>query len=101
MTWRRKRHGTTAAYEAAQERVLALMRDWRQPEEVVIHQFVVRSGEAATAAAMRCSRPTTSTPCMRRSRSSPASTSTSTRCVDIDVALAAKGVAIEWRDAAV
>ncbi len=45
MTWKRKRHSTTAAYEAAQERVLALMQDWRKPDEVVIHQFVVRSGD--------------------------------------------------------
>ena len=26
MTWKKKQHGTTAAYEAAQKRVLALMR---------------------------------------------------------------------------
>ena len=45
MTWKRKRHGTTAAHAAAEARVMALMQDWRKPETVLIHQFVVRSGD--------------------------------------------------------
>ena len=45
MTWKKKRHGTTAEYEAGQARVLELMRNWRRPDGVKIHQFVVRAGE--------------------------------------------------------
>ena len=32
LTWKKKRHGTTNEFEAAQKRVLEMMRAWRRPE---------------------------------------------------------------------
>jgi hypothetical protein len=99
MTWKRKRHGTAAAYEAGQERVLALMQDWRKPEEVVIHQFVVRSGDEGGGYAVI---ETDNLDAVHEAVEVFSSFNFHIDpVVDIDVALAAKGVAIEWRDAAV
>jgi hypothetical protein len=100
MTWRRKRHGTTAAYEASQARVLALMQDWRKPAEVVIHQFVVRSGEAGDGGYA-----VFETDDLDAVHAAVEVLSGFNfhidPVIDIDVTLAAKGVAIEWRDAAI
>ena len=98
MTWKRKRHGTTAAYEAAEARVLALMQDWRTPEAVVIHQFVVRSGDTGGYAVVETDDLALVHDAVEvfsgfNFHIDPV--------VDIDVALAGKGVAMEWRDAAV
>jgi hypothetical protein len=46
MTWRKKRHGTTAEYEAGQRRILELMRGWRRRGNVLIHAFVTRNGDS-------------------------------------------------------
>ena len=97
--WKRKRHGTTAEYEDGQRRVMALMRQWKRPEGVTIHQWVVRAGGDRRLRGR--SRPTTSPRCTRRRGSSRGSTSRIEPVLDIDVALAATGQAIEWRDAAV
>jgi hypothetical protein len=94
MTWKRKRHGTTAAYEAAQARVLELMRCWRTPDDVVIHQFVVRSGDTGGYAVFE----TDDLEVVHEAvevfsgfnfHIDPV--------VDIDVALAARGIPMEWR----
>ena len=98
MIWKRKRHGTTAAYEAAEARVLALMQDWRKPEEVVIHQLVVRSGDTGGYAVIE-------TDDLARVHDAVEVFSGFNfhidPVVDIDVALAGKRVATAWRDAAV
>lgn len=44
LTWKRRRHGTAAEYEAGRRRVLDLMRD-RRPEGVRIQAFVVKLRE--------------------------------------------------------
>ena len=46
ITWKRKRHGSTAEFERAERRVLALIRRWRRPDGVTIREFVVRRGES-------------------------------------------------------
>jgi hypothetical protein len=98
MTWKRKRHGTTAAYEAAEARVLALMQDWRTPEDVVIHQLVVRSGDTGGYAVVETDDLALVHDAVEvfsgfNFHIDPV--------VDIDVVLAGKGVAMTWRDAAV
>lgn len=45
MTWKKKRHGTSAEYEAGRTKVIELVRAWRQPDCVQIHQFVLKVGE--------------------------------------------------------
>jgi len=98
MTWRRKRHGTTAEHEAAEARVLDLMHGPGRPEAVVIREFVLRSGESGGYAVVETDDAQAVEAAVEvfagfNFRIDPV--------VDIDVALAAKGVAVEWRDAAV
>ena len=45
VTWRERPAASSRDYEAAQERVLALFKDWQMPASLTIHQFVVRVGE--------------------------------------------------------
>ena len=45
MSWRKKRHGTMADYAAGQRRLLDLMRGWRRPDGVRLHQVLVRAGD--------------------------------------------------------
>jgi len=98
LSWKKKRHGTTAEYEAGQKRVLEMMQEWRRPESVVIHQFVVKVGdpggfivfEAEDLSAVH--------------RETAAFSSLNFHVdpvIDIDDALAAVGLAIEWRDSVV
>ena len=98
MTWRRKRHGTSAAHAAAEARVLALMQDWRKPDAVLIHQFVLRAGDSGGYAVVETDDLASLHAAVEvfsgfNFHIDPV--------VDIDVALAARGVAMEWRDAAV
>ena len=98
MTWKRKRHGTTAAYEAAESRVLALMQGWTDPEAVVIHQFVARSGDTGGYAVIE----TDDLEALRDAMEIFSGFNFHIDpVVDIDMALAARAVAIEWRDSAV
>jgi hypothetical protein len=98
LTWRKKRHGTTAEFEAGQRRVLDLMRSWRRPESVLIHEFVVKVGEpggyvvfeAEDLAAVHRETAVFST---LNFQIDPV--------IDVDEALAAIGAAIEWRDSVV
>ncbi len=98
MTWKRKRHGTTAQFQAAERRVLALMQAWRRPDGVRIHQFVVRAGESGGYAIFETD--------------DIGQVEEATRVfadfnfhidpvLDIDAALAGVGVTVEWRDAVV
>jgi len=98
MTWKRKQHGTASAHAAAEARVLDLMRGWRKPAGVVIHQFVVRSGASGGYAVFETDDPDAVDAAVKvfsafNFRIDPV--------VDIDVAPAAKGIAMEWRDAAI
>jgi hypothetical protein len=98
MTWKRKRHGAAAEHAAAEARVLELIRGWRKPEAVVVHQFVLRSGDSGGYAVVE-----TDDPAVVREAVEVLSGFNFhvDPVVDIDVALAGKGVAIEWRDAPV
>jgi hypothetical protein len=44
ITWRERPQGSPEAYEAAQRRILEVFGAWKQPEELTVHQFVVRVG---------------------------------------------------------
>lgn len=43
--WRERSAASFRDYEDAQERVLAIFKDWQMPPSLTIHQFVVRIGE--------------------------------------------------------
>jgi hypothetical protein len=98
LTWTKKRHGTTAEFEDGQRRVLELMRAWRRPDTVVIREFLVRVGEpggyvvfeAEDLSAVHRETAVFSTLTFRIDP-----------VIDIDEALAAVGMAIEWRDSVV
>jgi len=45
ITWHERPAASYAEYERAQERVLGVFKNWKMPESLVIHQFVVRVGE--------------------------------------------------------
>jgi hypothetical protein len=45
LTWWERPEGSYADYETAQKRVLDVFREWEMPENLVIHQFLVRVGE--------------------------------------------------------
>lgn len=98
MTWKKKQHGTTADYEASQKRVLALMARWRRPEGVLIHQFVVRAGSTGGFAVFE-------TDDLAAVHEATAVFSGFNfhidPVLDIEDALAAGGVAVEWRDSVV
>jgi hypothetical protein len=96
--WKRKRHGTTAECEEGQRRVLALLRSWKRPEGVTIHQWVVRAGGTGGYAVIE----TDDLATVHEATRVFAGLNFSIEPVlDVDVALAAVGQAIEWRDAAV
>ena len=96
--WKRKRHGTTAEYEEGQRRIIALMRRWKRPEGVTIHQWVVRAGATGGYAIVE----TDDLAAVHEATRVFSGVNFSIEPVlDVDVALAATGQAIEWRDAAV
>lgn len=45
ITWCERPAASFRDYEAVQERVLAIFKDWNMPESFTIQQFVVRVGE--------------------------------------------------------
>lgn len=95
LTWKKKRHGTTAEYEAAQSRVLEMMRAWRRPEGVTIREFLVRVGEPGGFVVFEAE------DLAEVHRETSAFSSLNFHIdpvIDIDDALAAVGLAIEWRD---
>jgi hypothetical protein len=98
MHWKKRRHGTLAEYEAGQAQVMALMRNWRKPEGVIIHEFLVRVAEPGGYAVFE-TEDLTAVHAATRAFSSfnfhiePV--------IDIDVALANAGLEIEWRDSVV
>lgn len=95
MTWRKKRHGTAAEYQSGQRRMLDLMRDWRRPDGVVIHQFVVRRGDTGGYAVFE----TENLEVVHRATEVFASFNFHIeQVVDMDEALAAAGVTVTGRD---
>jgi Protein of unknown function (DUF3303) len=98
MSWKKRRHGTQAEYEAGQRRVLELMRNWRRPEGVLIHEFVVRAGDTGGYAVFE----TENLAVIHQATAAFSGFNFHIEPVlDIDAALAASGVAIEWRDSVV
>lgn len=95
ISWKRKRHGTLAEHELGERRILALMRTWNRPEGVLIHQWVVRAAgeggyaviETGDLAAVH-----------EATRVFSALNFTIEPVLDIEVALAAAGQALAWRD---
>jgi hypothetical protein len=45
IVWRERPAASSREYEAAQERILEIFKDWRMPDSFTIQQFVVRVGE--------------------------------------------------------
>ena len=45
ITWHERPAASFRDYEAAQERILAIFKDWQMPASFKIQQFVVRVGE--------------------------------------------------------
>lgn len=98
ITWKRKRHGTLAEYEAGQRRIIEQMRDWRRPEGVIIHQFVLRDGETGGYAIIE----TEEIDVVHEATAAFSGFNFQIdRVLDIDAALAPHGIAVEWRDAVV
>jgi hypothetical protein len=98
LTWKKKRHGTTAEYEAGQKRVLELMRAWRRPETVVIREFLVKVGEPGGYVVFEAE----DLAAVHRETAAFSSLNFQVDpVIDIEDALAAVGVAIEWRDSVV
>ena len=96
--WKRKRHGTMAEYEEGQRRALALLRQWKRPEAVTIHQWVVRAGGDGGYAVIE----TEELAAVHEATRVFSGLNFSIEPVlDIDVALAAAGQALEWRDSVV
>jgi hypothetical protein len=98
LTWKKKRHGTTADYELGQKRVLEMMRAWRHPEGVSIHQFLVKVGEPGGYVVFEAD----DLGVVHREIAAFSSLNFHVDpVIDIDDALAAVGMAIEWRDSVV
>lgn len=45
VTWNERAMGSASDYEAAQKRILGVFSQWKMPEALKIHQFLVRVGE--------------------------------------------------------
>ncbi len=45
VTWHERAAASYADYEAAQERVLGVFKNWKMPGTMTIHEFLVRVGE--------------------------------------------------------
>lgn len=96
--WKRKRHGTSVENEASERRMLTLFGQWKRPEGVLIHQWLVRAGGSGGYAVVE----TDDLAAVHEATQVFSGFNFSIEPVlDIDVALAASGAAIEWRDAAV
>lgn len=96
MSWKKKRHGSQEEYDRGQKRVLELMRNWRRPDGVVIHQFVVRAGDTGGYAVFE----TEDLAVVHEATAAFSSFNFHIDpVIDIDRALAASGVGIAWREA--
>ena len=45
LTWHERPMGSAQDYEAAQKRILGVFSQWKMPETLKVHQFLVRVGE--------------------------------------------------------
>lgn len=94
ITWRERPAGSFGDYEAAQERVLAVFKDWQMPASFAIREFVVRLGEFGGYMVVETDSPTdieyvTSVFAVFQFKVEPV--------VDVMVAVAAQTLAIEYR----
>ncbi len=98
ISWKKKQHDTTAAYEAAEKRVLDLVDGWKRPDGVLIHEFVLRAGDTGGFAVVE-------TDDIETVHQAAAVFSHFNfhidPVLDIDVAPAPKVPTVEWRDAVV
>ncbi|WP_158284649.1 DUF3303 domain-containing protein [Oricola cellulosilytica] len=95
MVWRERRYGSAEAAESAQQRVLSLMQNWKEPEGVAFLQFVVRVGEYGGVALLETDdlssiHQMTSTFAVFEFEVWPV--------LDVGDALAAEGAAVAWRE---
>ncbi len=58
VTWRERPAASFGDYEAAQERVLAVFKNWQMPASFAIQQFVVRVGEFGGYMVVETDKPT-------------------------------------------
>ena len=77
---------------------MALLRQWKRPEGVTIHQWVVRAGGSGGYAVIETD---DLAAVHEATRVFSGLNFTIEPVLDIDVALAATGQAIEWRDSVV
>lgn len=56
--WRERPAGSARDYEAAQERLLDIFKDWKMPASFAVQQFVVRVGEFGGYMVVETDKPT-------------------------------------------
>ena len=95
LVWRERAWGSAADAEAAQQRVLGLMQHWSPPEEIIIHQFLVKVGEYGGFAVLE----TDNLEAVHRLTSTFAVFEFALHPVlNVGAALAVEGAAAAWRD---
>ena len=45
ITWHERSMGSAADYEGLQKRIMAVFKEWKIPETVKVHHFLVRAGD--------------------------------------------------------
>ncbi len=45
ITWHERSMGSAADYEGLQKRIMAVFKEWKIPESVKLHRFLVRAGD--------------------------------------------------------
>ena len=45
ITWHERSMGSAADYEGLQKRIMAVFKQWKIPESVQLHHFLVRAGD--------------------------------------------------------
>ena len=58
ISWRERPAASAKDYEAAQERVLQIFKDWKMPASFTMHQFVVRVGDYGGYMVVETDKPT-------------------------------------------
>jgi hypothetical protein len=97
VTWWERPGGSPADYEQAQKRVLQLFQVWEMPQDLAIHQFVVRIGEFGGYAVVETDNPAA----LQRLTTAFAVFQFKVDAVmDVMDAVAAEAEAISWRDSA-
>lgn len=95
LTWWERPGGSATDYEQAQKRVLGLFEQWRMPEALVFHQFLVRVGEFGGYAVIETDDPTA---LHRLSTAFAVFQFRVEPVLDVMDAVAVESDAIQWRD---